>query len=209
MKQYKKDGQIKYANQIVIIKDGMRTMNPTEEMILADGWEVYEPVIPEPQPQEPQLEPSSYAMERAVMTMMMPQAKTMFASLDDQEALKVKELADTWASKMGQQVNVGDRLWYDNKLYKVRMQHTVQEDWYPSVNTASMFEEIVEEHAGTKEDPIPYNIELDPEFAGMTLEMGKFYTQGGVIYECIEGTGIPVYDDLDSGKLDRYVRKTE
>ena len=117
MKQYKKDGQIKYANQIVIIKDGMRTMNPTEEMILADGWEVYEPVIPEPQPQEPQLEPSSYAMERAVMTMMMPQAKTMFASLDDQEALKVKELADTWASKMGQQVNVGDRLWYDNKLY--------------------------------------------------------------------------------------------
>ena len=209
MKQYKKDGQIKYANQIVIIKDGMRTMNPTEEMILADGWEVYEPVIPEPQPQEPQLEPSSYAMERAVMTMMMPQAKTMFASLDDQEALNVKELADTWASKMGQQVNVGDRLWYDNKLYKVRMQHTVQEDWYPSVNTASMFEEIVEQHEGTKEDPIPYNVELNPEFAGMTLEMGKFYIQKSVIYECIEGTGIPVYDDLDSGKLDRYVRKTE
>lgn len=207
MKQYKKDGQIKYANQIVIIKDGMQTTNPTEEMILADGWEVYEPVIPEPQPQEPQLEPSSYAMERAVMTMMMPQAKTMFASLDDQEALNVKELADTWASKMGEQVNVGDRLWYDGKLYKVRMQHTVQEDWYPSVNTASMFEEIVEEHAGTKEDPIPYNIELDPEFAGMTLEMGKFYTQDGVIYECIEGTGIPVYAELKD--LSRYVKVAE
>ena len=209
MKQYKKDGQIKYANQIVIIKDGMQTTNPTEEMILADGWEVYEPVIPEPQPQEPQLEPSSYAMERAVMTMMMPQAKTMFASLDDQEALKVKELADTWASKMGQQVNVGDRLWFDNKLYKVRMQLTVQEDWKPSASTSSMFEEIVEQHEGTKEDPIPYNVELNPEFAGMTLEMGKFYIQKSVIYECIEGTGIPVYDDLDSGKLDRYVRKTE
>ena len=207
MKQYKKDGQIKYANQIVIIKDGMQTTNPTEEMILADGWEVYEPVIPEPEPQEPQLEPSSYAMERAVMTMMMPQAKTMFASLDDQEALKVKELADTWASKMGEQVNVGDRLWYDGKLYKVRMQHTVQEDWYPSVNTASMFEEIMEEHAGTKDDPIPYNVELDPQFAGMTLELGKFYIQKGIIYECIEGTGIPVYAELKD--LPRYVKIAE
>lgn len=49
MKQYKKDGQIKYANQIVIIKDGMRTINPTEEMILADGWVEYVP----PTPQEP------------------------------------------------------------------------------------------------------------------------------------------------------------
>lgn len=209
MKRYIKDGIIKYANRIVVIIDGMQVLNPTEEMILADGWEVYEPVIPEPEPQEPQLEPSSYAMERAVVTMMMPQAKTMFASLDDQEALKVKELADTWVSKMGQQVNVGDRLWYDNKLYKVRMQHTVQKDWYPSASTSSMYEEIVEEHEGTKEDPIPYNVELNPEFAGMTLEMGKFYIQKGIIYECIEGTGIPVYDDLDSGKLDRYVKVAE
>ena len=207
MKRYKKDGIIKYANQIVVIKDGMQTMNPTEEMILADGWEVYGPVIPEPVPQVPQLEPSSYAMERAAVTMMIPQAKAAFASLDDQEALKVKELADTWASKMGEQVNVGDRLWYDNKLYKVRMQHTVQKDWYPSVGTASMFEEIVEEHAGTKEDPIPYNVELDPQFAGMTLEMGKFYTQGGIVYECIEGTGIPVYAKLKY--LARYVKIAE
>ena len=45
MKRYIKDGIIKYANQIVIIKDGMQTMNPTEEMILADGWVEY--VVPE------------------------------------------------------------------------------------------------------------------------------------------------------------------
>ena len=47
MKRYKKDGIIKYANQIVIIKDGMQTMNPTEEMILADGWVEYVYVAPE------------------------------------------------------------------------------------------------------------------------------------------------------------------
>ena len=42
----------KPANKIVIIKDGMQTINPTEEMILADGWTeyvapIYEPTIEE------------------------------------------------------------------------------------------------------------------------------------------------------------------
>jgi hypothetical protein len=41
MKQYIKDGVIKYTNRIVISKDGMHTYNPTEEMILADGWVEY------------------------------------------------------------------------------------------------------------------------------------------------------------------------
>ena len=41
MKRYIKDGIIKTRNQIVIRKDGMNTYNPTEEMILADGWVEY------------------------------------------------------------------------------------------------------------------------------------------------------------------------
>lgn len=50
MKRYIKDGKIKTRNQIVIRKDGMNTFNPTEEMILANGWEeyitpTYEPTI--------------------------------------------------------------------------------------------------------------------------------------------------------------------
>ena len=50
MKRYIKDGKIKHRNEIVIRKDGMNTYNPTEEMILADGWEeyvtpTYEPTI--------------------------------------------------------------------------------------------------------------------------------------------------------------------
>ena len=38
MKRYIKDGIIKHRNQIVIRKDGRQYINPTEEMILADGW---------------------------------------------------------------------------------------------------------------------------------------------------------------------------
>ena len=197
MKQYIKDNKIKYTNQIVINKDGFNIYNPTEEMILADGWEVYEPVIPEPQPQEPQLEPSSYAMERAVALVMMPQAKAAFKELDDQEALKVKELADTWASKINSEVQVDERLWYDNKLFKVKQKHTVLEIYPPSIDTASLYEEINELHEGTKEDPIPYN-------NNMRLELGKYYTQNGVIYMCHRDSEQAVYQDL-ADLVDIYV----
>lgn len=141
--------------------------------------------------------------------MMLPQARAAFAELDDQEAFKVKELAPAWASKIGSQVETGDRLWYNDYLIKVRMQHTVQEDWKPSKDTSSLYELICEDHAGTAEDPIPYNVRLDPDFLGMTLEMGKIYTQKGALYECIEGTGIPVYDDLDNPALARYIKAVE
>lgn len=48
MKRYTKDGQIKHRNQIVICKDGRQYINPTEDMILADGWEEYATPIYEP-----------------------------------------------------------------------------------------------------------------------------------------------------------------
>lgn len=34
---------IKSRNQIVVKKDGMQYISPREEIILEDGWEVYEP----------------------------------------------------------------------------------------------------------------------------------------------------------------------
>lgn len=58
MKRYIKDGIIKTRNNIVLRVtkeiDGkevkLQVINPTEEAILADGWELY--VIPEPTPEE-------------------------------------------------------------------------------------------------------------------------------------------------------------
>ena len=207
MKRYIKDNQILYANRIVVIKDGMRIINPTEEQILADGLVEY--VAQEPEPAEPRLEQSRYEIEQAVSMLMMQQAKAAFNELSDQEAVKVKSLADTWQSKIGELVNAGDRLWYNDYLIKVRMQHTVQEDWKPSKDTSSLYELICEDHAGTTEDPIPYNERLDPDFLGMTLVQGKIYAQKGALYECIEGTGIPVYDDLDNSALARYIKAVE
>lgn len=53
MKRYIKDGIILSANKITVTKDGMTTTNPTEGMILADGWVEYvEPEKPEPTEEE-------------------------------------------------------------------------------------------------------------------------------------------------------------
>lgn len=41
---------VKHANKIIIEKEGLCTYNPTEEMILEDGWIEY--VIPEPTEEE-------------------------------------------------------------------------------------------------------------------------------------------------------------
>ena len=56
MKLYEKiiDGKqhCKPANKIVIIKDGMQTINPTEEMLLEDGWVEHIPTQYEPSEEE-------------------------------------------------------------------------------------------------------------------------------------------------------------
>lgn len=49
MKKYRKiiDGRavIKPRNKIVVVKDGMQIINPNEATLMADGWEVYNPVV--------------------------------------------------------------------------------------------------------------------------------------------------------------------
>lgn len=49
MKKYRKiiDGRAvtKPRNKIVVVKDGRQIINPNEATLMADGWEVYEPVI--------------------------------------------------------------------------------------------------------------------------------------------------------------------
>ena len=48
MKYFKKDKEVKPANKIILLEDGQQVLNPTEEMLLANGWEEYVYVAPEP-----------------------------------------------------------------------------------------------------------------------------------------------------------------
>ena len=121
--------------------------------------------------------------------------------LTDTESLRVKDLYPEWESKTGQQVNAGEKYRYGGKLWKVLQQHTVQETWKPGEGTESLYTEVTESHAGTKEDPIPYD-------NNMELENGKYYSQDGVTYLCTRDTEIPVYNPL-SELVGIYVEVSE
>lgn len=122
--------------------------------------------------------------------------------LTDGQALQFKDLYPAWESFIGKSLETGYKVLYADKLYKVKQKiETVLEDQYPSINTASLYEEINEKNAGTVEDPIPYN-------NNMALEEGKYYIQDEVIYYCNRSTEIPVYQDL-SALVNIYVIKYE
>ena len=54
-------------------------------------------------------------------------------------------LFDRWQSKIGEYVNVGARLSYNDKLYKVIQAHTVQADWTPDTAVSLFVEVSIEE----------------------------------------------------------------
>lgn len=115
--------------------------------------------------------------------------------LDDQEALIVKGLYPTWEEcvELGQ-INTdgktGYKFTYGEDLYScVNANPTFQSDWIPGINTASLYTRIDETHAGTYEDPIPYE-------GNMVLEEGKYYSQDGVTYICTRDSGIALTHNL-------------
>ena len=107
----------------------------------------------------------------------------------DLDALAVKDIYPAWDSLIGQTVNVDFKLTYDGKLYKVIQAHTVQADWVPGVGTESLYAVIDEGHAGTLDDPIPYD-------GNMELFEGLYYVQNGIVYRCTRNSGQPVYHAL-------------
>lgn len=123
--------------------------------------------------------------ERTLEGMMKASARTSFlVELPDAEAVKIPLCYDAWV--INKLYRVGDRAECDGKLWKCRQEHTSQENWKPSIATASLWEVIDVEHAGTLEDPIPYD-------QTMTVYNGKYYQEDGIIYKCIRDSGQPLY----------------
>lgn len=118
--------------------EGVWISNPTPEMIEEAGWLPYTPPIVPPQPQT---EPDMEQMIEAVKKMLSSSTE----ELSDEDALNVAALFPTWSSKIGSEVAVGERLWYDGKLYKVIQAHTATELWTPDHNPALFTEISIEE----------------------------------------------------------------
>lgn len=122
------------------------------------------------------------------------------ADIPTEKAVNVKNFAPIWGeegAEMGKNVQVGfllrvvDKQRMTNELFEVISPHELQAQWKPgTTGTESLYKRLDETHAGTIDDPIPY-----PADGNMALELGKYYEEDGVVYECIEAT-TPLYAKL-------------
>lgn len=186
MKRYYKiiDGQTVFYKDPLVI-EGMQIFNPSEELILAAGWQEYTP--PEPAPIDyTKYEPDEYTIVEKLKQL----AQAQVAQQTDEEALENIELFPTWQSKIGTQVEQGERLYFDDKLFKVLQTHIPQEDWRPDT-TASLYVQVVaESEAGTIDNPIQYEVNME-------LVEGKYYAEDGVTYLCIRALAQSVWHLAD------------
>lgn len=111
-------------------------------------------------------------------------------TVDDNTALRMKDFYPAFESVIGQTVRQGFKFTHGGKLWRTEQpEMTIQEHYAPGMGTESLYSEVCETHAGTLEDPIPYN-------GNMALESGKYYSQNSKIYRCTRDTVNPVYNAL-------------
>ena len=195
MKQYTKtiDGKqvIKTRNQIVVhitkeVNGEQKTfqvINPTEEMILADGWVEY--VAPEVTPTTPTKSRFEIVQELVVAQW------NERTDISNTEALDYAVIVYDFEHYIGQELAQGKIVSHDGNLWRVRQAHTAQENWQPSLDSASIWEIIEVEHEGTEADPIPYVVPME-------IFNGKYYTEEGKTYLCNRDSGTALSHPLST-----------
>ena len=176
------DRQVFSDCRTIQTNEGVWISNPTEEQIAAAGWLPYEPPVIPPQPAT---DPDMGEVMEAVKRMLANSTE----SLSDEDALNVAALFPTWASKMGQAVNVGERYWYDGRLWKVIQQHTVQDDWTPDTAVSLFVEVSIEEWPEW----------VQPQGAQDAYMIGDKVTFEGVHYVSLIDNNVWSPADLPSG----------
>lgn len=199
MKTYTKNGQIKQANRIVVritkeVNGEQKTfqvINPTEEMILADGWVEY--VAPEVTPT-----PRAKSKFEIVQELVTKQWNER-TDISNAEALDYAVIVYDFEHYIGQELAQGKIVSHNDKLWRVRQTHTCQADWCPSLESASLWEVIEVEHEGTETDPIPYAVPME-------IFVGKYYTEANQLYLCTRDSGTALSHPL-SALVGLYVEK--
>ena len=123
--------------------------------------------------------------------------QTYLETLSDGEAATIPLMYPSW--EVGVDYKTNDRVEYDNLLWKCRQTHKSQENWKPSIDTASLWEVIEVQHTGTIDDPIPY-------INTMTVYRDKYYLENDVLYKCIRDSVQPLYASCES-LLGNYFEK--
>ncbi len=117
--------------------------------------------------------------------------------LSPSEALQVKDRYPEWET--GINVKTGERYRVEDVLWECIKEHTTQDNWKPSMATASLWKVVDEEHKGTIDDPILYT-------PPMEIFKDKYYIQNGIKYKCTRNSEQPLTHDL-SALVGLYVEK--
>lgn len=159
-----------------LVENEVKEVEPTEK----EEWFI-----------KPQRIAQEKANQEAMLQQMMARSQqiSFLMDLPDEEAVKIPYCYDEW--KTDKLYKVGDRVQVDGKLWKCRQEHTSQENWKPSIETASMWEVIDEQHEGTLEDPIPYDMNME-------VFKDKYYIENDVVYKCIRDSEQPLYASCSS-----------
>lgn len=113
-------------------------------------------------------------------------------ALSDAQALTCKLIYQQWTNLIGTTATPGQRFLHGDTLFMVRAdasEHTFSAEWVPGVSTASLYEAIDGDHAGTLDDPIPFT-------QPMEIFKDKYYSQFGKVYLCTRDSGKPLAFDL-------------
>lgn len=194
MKMYIKNGVITLQNKIVIEKKDRNIFNPTEEMLLEDGWVEYTP---------PVIDTTSSELKKDSFTIMQEiifeqyNAKT---DISDEEALDRSIIIYDWDHYIGKSLTKGQVVVYNDNVYRVRQDISEVLNIYPpDITTASLYEVIVLTATGEKDDPILYT-------PPMEIYKNKYYIQNNVLYLCTRDSGTALSHNLQD-LINIYVNK--
>lgn len=124
------------------------------------------------------------AMDKAGMMLSATQAASVVYLYESWSPFMKNESSEWVAAHY----NVGDRRRYDEVVYECRQEHDAQEIYTPDMIPA-LWAKLDVEHAGTLEDPIPFDV-------GMEIFNGKYYTEYDVLYLCTRDSLQPLYNRL-------------
>lgn len=102
-------------------------------------------------------------------------------NLTDNDALEAKELFPAWIA--GKSYAVGDRVRYNDTLYKVLQAHTSQTDWTPT-NAPSLFAEVLPGQDGTDIGEWVQPDSTNP------YQIGDRVIHNGIVYECVVANNV-------------------
>lgn len=191
----------------VLFENGKFKRNPTHEELTAAG---YLPIEEQPEPgnKDGYIKSSRWVQTNTAIVKkwtVLPDRRPLSQNevskliiaqqintlvVDDNTALRMKQFYPTFESLVGQTVKQGYKFTYGGKLWSVvQPQLTIEEHRQPGAGLESLYTQVCETHAGTLDDPIPYD-------GNMALENGKHYSQNSTIYLCNRDTVNPVHNKL-------------